>query len=62
MMMWRMEHMCHHPRLILMAEERALVVAVGQQEMNKLRKKPKKIMMMGMTKCLMLRRSAPVIC
>jgi hypothetical protein len=41
MMIWRMRHMCHHPRLILMAEERALLVpvAVGQQEMNKLRKK-----------------------
>jgi hypothetical protein len=62
MMMWMMRHMCHHPGLILMAEERALPVpvAVGQQEMKKLRKKLKKMMVMTVTrrkKYLMYKKS-----
>jgi hypothetical protein len=47
--------MCIHPELMFMEEERALLVlvAVGQQGMKRLRKKLKKVMVMGRKKSLM---------
>jgi hypothetical protein len=55
MMMWKMRLMCLHPELILMAEERVLLVQVGvvQQEMKKLRRKMMVVMVRRRKKYLM---------
>jgi hypothetical protein len=55
MRMWKMRLMCHLPRLILMAEERALIVpvVVGQQEMQKLRRRMMVLRVKWRKKCLM---------
>jgi hypothetical protein len=70
MMMWRMTHICHLPRLILMEKDCQVLVAAGQRGMRKRlnRKKIVEMEMMGlrvmmmrrMKKFLMLRRSIPL--
>jgi hypothetical protein len=59
MRMLKMRLICHPPELILKAEERALLVAVGQQEsLQKLRRKMMMVMMRRRRKrCLMWKKS-----
>jgi hypothetical protein len=58
MMMWKMILMCHLPWLILVAEERVLLVpvAVGQKEMQKLRRRMV-LRVKWRKKCLMWKKS-----
>jgi hypothetical protein len=70
MMMWKMTHICHLPRLVLMEKDWQVLVAVGQQEMrNRLKRKKmmemvmmelRVMMMRRMKKFLMLKRSTPL--
>jgi hypothetical protein len=66
MMMWKMTHICHFYRLVLMEKDWQVLVAARQQGMRKRlkRKKMVEMVMMGlrvmMNKFLMLRISTPL--
>jgi hypothetical protein len=70
MMMWRMTHICHLPRLVLMEKDWQVLVAAGQQGMRKRLNRKKMVeielirlrvmMRRRMNKFLMLRRSIPL--